>query len=165
MSTAILPLATFGSPLLVKKLDSDAILPSVAHPGDDLGFDLYAIEDTVLAPGRVTRVRTGVAVAMQGFGFRIADRSSMALRSVRTSGGVIDAGYTGEMFANLTYTRSWYACLWNWICGDGYGYYVHRGDKVAQFIPQPVFTSCVMIEVYDLPESQRGEKGYGSTGR
>lgn len=138
--------------LLVKKLEPHAIVPTCAHPGYDLGYDLYALEDTVLAANVVTRVRTGVACVMRGYGFRIADRSSMAMKGVRTSGGVIDH-YTGEMFANLTWTAP---------CGD---FHIRRGDKIAQFIPQRIETNnSILIEV-ELPESPRGAAGYGSTGR
>ena len=139
------------TPLLVKRLCPEAFLPTVAYPGTDLGFDLYALEDVVLCSGMVTRVRTGIAVAMEGFGFRIADRSSMALLGIKTSGGVIDEGYTGEMFANLMLTT-------------GGTYKIFRGDKIAQFIPQRVQTGGGILEVRHLPKSKRADKGYGSTG-
>lgn len=139
--------------LLVKRLDPNAILPTCAHPGKDLGFDLYALEDTILCAGHVKQVRTGVACVMQGYGFRIADRSSMAMKSVRTSGGVIDH-YTGEMYANLTLAT-----------GVGATYQIKRGDKIAQFIPQKIETGDPILLVDELPESERGDDGYGSTGR
>jgi deoxyuridine 5'-triphosphate nucleotidohydrolase len=142
--------------LLVKKLDPAAIAPTCAHPGKDLGYDLYALEDTILWHGAVTRVRTGVACVMLGYGFRIADRSSMAMQNVRVSGGVIDH-YTGEMFANLTYTPA----------TDMFSSFfkIRRGDKIAQFIPQRIETSDPILLVEELPESERGPAGYGSTGR
>lgn len=147
--------------LLVQRLHPDAIMPTVAHPGMDLGFDLYALENTILLANYVTRVRTGVAVAMSGCGFRIADRSSMAAQGVRTSGGVIDEGYTGEMFCNLTYTPTHYE--WG---GENVGSYkIMRGDKIAQFVPQRVETYDPIVLVESLPESPRGNKGYGSTGK
>lgn len=143
--------------LQVKKLHPDAKLPTVAHPGKDLGFDLYALEDERLFPGKVQRVRTGVAVAMEGHGFRIADRSSMAMKGCHISGGVIDEGYTGEMFVNITYNPE----------GQPWKDYleISAGDKVAQFIPQEVRTAQPIVEVEALPESARGESGYGSTGK
>ena len=55
--------------LRVKLLEPDAKAPTVAHPGSDLGFDLYALEDAVLEPGVMTRVRTGIAVeGPEGYG-------------------------------------------------------------------------------------------------
>jgi dUTP pyrophosphatase len=141
--------------LLVKKLEPHAIVPTCAHPGEDLGYDLYALDATVLWSGTVTRVRTGVACVMPGYGFRIADRSSMAMKNVRTSGGVIDH-YTGEMFANLTFTAA---------SGNGAKFEIKRGDKIAQFIPQPIYTGEPVLVVDSLPETTRGAFGYGSTGR
>ena len=65
--------------LRVKLLDPEAKAPTVAHPGSDLGFDLYALEDVVLEPGVMVRVRTGIAVeGPEGYGFVLGDRSSMA---------------------------------------------------------------------------------------
>ena len=88
--------------LRVKLLDPRAKPPTVAHAGSDLGFDLYALEDVVLEPGVMTRVRTGVAVeGPDGYGFVLGDRSSMAARGVTYAGGRIDAGYRGEILVCL----------------------------------------------------------------
>jgi dUTP pyrophosphatase len=74
----------------------------VAHPGSDLGFDLYALEDAVLEPGVMNRVRTGIAVeGPDGYGFVLGDRSSLAARGVTYAGGRIDAGYRGEILVCL----------------------------------------------------------------
>ena len=82
--------------LKIKRLHPDAKLPTVAHPGTDLGYDLYALEDTVLPPGVAVKVRTGIAVeGLEGYGFVVGDRSSMAARGVTYMGGRIDAGYRG----------------------------------------------------------------------
>src|SRR5271170_6091586 len=88
--------------LKVKLLHPDAILPTVAHPGDDLGYDLYAIENVTLYPGKPVRVRTGIAVeGPPGVGFILGDRSSMAAKGVTYAGGRIDAGYRGELLVCL----------------------------------------------------------------
>ena len=83
--------------LSVKLLDEAARVPTVAHPGEDIGYDLYANQDHTLVPGQVHRVHTGVAVAgMAGelpVGFLVRDRSSMASKGVFTHGGVIDSSY------------------------------------------------------------------------
>ena len=69
--------------LKVKLLHPNAKLPTVAHPGDDLGYDLYAIEDVTLDPGKPIKVRTGIAVeGPPGYGFILGDRSSMAAKGV-----------------------------------------------------------------------------------
>jgi dUTP pyrophosphatase len=139
--------------LKVKKLHPDAILPTCSRPGEDLAFDLYALEDAVLLYSKVQRLRTGVAMEMEGFGFLIRDRSSMAYpKGILVCGGVIDPGYRGEMFANLI------------LFGDD-EYHVQRGDRIAQLVPVKPYTGVPIVEVAELSASDRGEKGYGSSGR
>jgi dUTP pyrophosphatase len=139
--------------LKVKRLDPEAKLPTCKRPGEDLAFDLYALEDTVLKHGQVQRLRTGIALEMEGFGFLIRDRSSMAYpNGILTCGGVIDRGYRGEMFVNL-------------IFFGGESYNVQRGDRIAQLIPIRPETVVQISEVEELSSSERGEKGYGSSGR
>ncbi len=88
--------------LRVKLLEPEAKAPTVAHPGSDLGFDLYALEDVLLEPGVMVRVRTGIAIeGPEGYGFVLGDRSSMAARGVTYAGGRIDAGYRGEILVCL----------------------------------------------------------------
>src|SRR5215472_850468 len=86
----------------VQLLHPDARVPTVNYAGSDLGFDLYALEDVVLEPGVMARVRTGIAVeGPEGFGFVLGDRSSLAARGVTYAGGRIDAGYRGEILVCL----------------------------------------------------------------
>lgn len=128
------------------------MLPTCKRPGEDLAFDLYALEDSVLHHGQVQRLRTGVALEMEGFGFLIRDRSSMAYpNGILTCGGVIDRGYRGEMFVNL-------------IC-FGTAHVIKRGDRIAQLIPMRPETMVQISEVEELSTSDRGDKGYGSSGR
>ena len=91
--------------LYVKKVVPEAILPTRAH-SDDAGLDLYAFENGAIAPGGGFLARTGIAIALPaGTVGLVADRSSMAKRGVKTSGGVIDSGYLGEIhsiFRNIT---------------------------------------------------------------
>jgi dUTP pyrophosphatase len=162
--------------LNVKRLHPDAKLPTVAYPGEDLGYDIYALEGINLIPGKQTKVRTGIvayeekiegfelhqAAGMFGglvshyigsrlkYGLLLRDRSSMAAKGITLSGGVIDAGYRGEISVLLT--------------TSDVAQFIAAGDKIAQMIPIPVLTSEV-VEVEELPESSRGEKGYGSSGR
>src|SRR5271170_2116386 len=92
--------------LKVKLLHPDAKLPTVAHPGSDLGYDLYAIEDVTLHPGKPVKVRTGIAVeGPPGHGFILGDRSSMAAKGATYAGGRIDAGYRGEILVCLINTN------------------------------------------------------------
>jgi dUTP pyrophosphatase len=143
--------------LRVKRLEEGARLPVVAHPGEDLGYDLFALEGAVLAPRATARVRTGIAVEARDpktgapLGLLVRDRSSMAARGIATTGGVIDAGYRGEILVLMT------------NLGDA-TVELKAGEKIAQMIPVPVLTGDVE-EVGDLEESARAGKGFGSSGR
>ena len=88
--------------LRVKLLETGAKLPVVAHPGEDLGYDLFALEAATLASRATVKVRTGIAVEARHpqtgvpLGLLVRDRSSMASRGIATTAGVIDAGYRGR---------------------------------------------------------------------
>ena len=143
--------------LRVKKLDPAARLPVVAHAGEDLGYDVFALESKELAPLTTVRVRTGIAVEArhpqtgEPLGLLVRDRSSMAAKGLATTGGVIDAGYRGEILILIT------------NLGDA-AVTIGAGEKVAQMIPVPVLTGLVQ-EVETLEASARLEKGFGSSGR
>lgn len=139
--------------LKVKKLDERAIVPTVSNPGEDLGYDLYALENTFISQGTPTKVRTGIAAHYEGHGLLIRDRSSMASKGIVVSGGVVDAGYRGEIVVLLTDRLG------------AEGYVVKAGDKIAQMIPLPVKTHGDIVVVDELPTSSRGDRGFGSSGR
>ncbi|MBS1853329.1 MAG: dUTP diphosphatase [Acidobacteria bacterium] len=150
--------------LKVLKLDDRALPPTVANAGEDLGFDIYALEDTPLPPHTPVRVRTGIAVhfekpdaPQEKFGLLVRDRSSMASKGVFATGGVIDAGYRGELLVLL----SAYAPA----SAEGHSYLIKAGDKIAQLIPVPVLTGGGVSVVASLSASARGEGGFGSTGK
>jgi dUTP pyrophosphatase len=143
--------------LRVKLLEAGARAPQVAHPGEDLGYDVFSLEAVALEPFQTLRVRTGIAVEARHpetgapLGLLVRDRSSMASRGIATTGGVIDAGYRGEVqivMTNLGHSRV----------------ELKAGEKIAQMVPVPVLTGEV-IEVSDLEESARAHKGFGSSGR
>jgi dUTP pyrophosphatase len=141
--------------LYVKKLDPRATLPTVAHPGEDLGYDLYALENVFVIKGHVTLIHTGISCAayntfMEPFGLLIKERSSMALKGVFTRAGVVDAGYRGEIRVLM-------------VTSNMTPYNIMAGDKIAQMIPTLVLTGEVK-EVDELAESARGIKGFGSSG-
>ena len=136
--------------LLVKRLAEGARAPEVAHPGEDLGYDVFGLEAVELWARAVVRVRTGIAVEARhpetgvGLGLLVRDRSSMAARGVAVTGGVIDAGYRGEiqiLLTNLTDTAI----------------RLEAGDKIAQMIPVPVLTGLVSV-VEELGDSSRAGK-------
>ena len=143
--------------LRVKLLESGAKAPVVAHPGEDLGYDIFALESAVLAPRATVRVRTGIAVEARHpatgapLGLLVRDRSSMAARGIATTAGVIDAGYRGEILVLMT------------NLGEA-AVELKAGEKIAQMIPVPVLTGLVQ-EVKTLEVSARAEKGFGSSGR
>jgi dUTP pyrophosphatase len=135
----------------------EAKAPTVAHPGEDLGYDVYAAETVTLPAHGGAIVPTGISVELTNdedgrpMGALIRDRSSMAVKHIITTAGVIDAGYRGEIrivMENLTDTD----------------FEIHVGDKIANMVPYPVLTSKVEV-VEDLTESSRATGGFGSTGR
>ena len=143
--------------LLVKLLTEGARVPVVAHPGEDLGYDVFALESVELWARASLRVKTGIAVEARhpetgaGLGLLVRDRSSMAARGVAVTGGVIDAGYRGEIQILLTNLTD-------------EAIRIEAGDKIAQMIPVPVLTGQVQ-QVDELGDSSRAEKGFGSSGR
>ena len=149
--------ANIRNMLRVKRLEAGARLPVVAHPGEDLGYDVFALEVTVLTPRATVKLRTGIAVEARDpetgapLGLLVRDRSSMAARGLATTGGVIDAGYRGEVLIVMT------------NLGDA-AVELKAGEKIAQVVPVPVLTGLVQ-EVETLEVSVRAAKGFGSTGK
>src|SRR4051794_19728491 len=142
--------------LRVKLLEEGAKLPVVAHPGEDLGYDVFALESVTLEPLKTVRVRTGISVEARhpetgvALGLLVRDRSSMASRGIATTAGVIDAGYRGEVQIVMT------------TLGRE-PVEIRAGEKIAQMIPVPVLTGAVE-EVDTLEQSARLGKGFGSSG-
>ena len=139
----------------IRRLDEGLPLPERAHPGD-AGFDLRSAIDVSLAPGERMVVPTGVAVAIpEGFAGLVQPRSGLAARhgiGVVNAPGLIDSGYRGEIKViaiNLDPTDP---------------FEVHRGDKIAQLVIAPV-PAVAWLEVEELPDSERGAAGFGSSGR
>ena len=143
--------------LRVKRLEAGARLPEVAHPGEDLGYDLFALEGVRLGARQTLKVRTGIAVEARDpktgapVGLLVRDRSSIAARGIATTGGVIDAGYRGEILVLMTNLGQAAVEL-------------KAGEKIAQMVPVPVLTGAVE-QVANLEDSARAEKGFGSSGR
>ena len=168
---------TDAATLRVRLLHAEAKAPTVTHPGSDLGFDLYAVEDVVLQPGVMTRVRTGIAVeGPEGYGFVLGDRSSMAARGVTYAGGRIDAGYRGEILVCLVNVNQPQYALQEERDATGLLLSVRlersdvsvklsKGDKIVQMTPLRAATDWSIRVVEALAETQRGERGFGSSGR
>ncbi len=137
--------------LKAKKLHPDARLPVSAHHGD-LGCDLFSLEAELIPSGGQALVRTGIALRFpDGWGGIVKDRSSMAVARIYTAGGVIDAGYRGEVKIILRNE-------------SGKDYKIKGGDKIAQIVPLKA-EQWVVDEVEELDETSRSSGGFGSTGK
>ncbi len=140
----------------VRRLDSELPLPEYAKPGD-AGVDLRATEDVTLAPGGGRGlVPTGVAVAIpRGYAGFIQPRSGLAFKhgvTVLNSPGLIDSDYRGELKVLLVNTD------------PTSPFEVTRGERIAQLVIQAV-EHVDFVEVDSLDETERGEGGFGHTGR
>ena len=135
-----------------KKLNSHLPPPGYGHPGD-AGLDLYAAEVVEIEPGARAQVPTGVALEIPvGYVGLIWDKSGLSHKyGLKTLGGVIDATYRGEIKIGLVNLSDRPLTF-------------QPGDKVAQLLIQPVVTA-ELEEVVELEGTDRGEGGFGSTGR
>jgi len=136
----------------IEKLHPDAKLPTYAH-GTDAGMDLYACEETSIpAHGRVL-VSTGLAMGIPGgYVGLVWDKSGISYKvGLKVIGGVVDAGYRGEIFVGIMNTTD-----------EDYTFY--KSDKVAQMLIQKV-EHPELVQVDELDETPRGDGAFGSTGR
>lgn len=132
------------------KLDPWGTMPMMAHP-DDGGWDLYAPEDVCIMPGEVITIKTGVHVQLpRATAGIIKNRSSMFRRGIITD-GLIDRGYTGEIGVTLINVGQ-YDCR------------IHKGDRIAQLVIVGVMRSSWEL-VDELDASERGDNGFGSSGK
>ena len=140
--------------VLITRLDPGVPLPAYARPGD-AGADLVTAEDVDLGPGERAMVRTGIAIALPtGYAAFVHPRSGLAAKhgvTLVNAPGTIDAGYRGEIKVILLNTDSARPVS------------LRRGDRIAQLVVQRV-ENVAFREVPALPDSDRGEHGFGSTG-
>ena len=138
----------------VSLLSAEGTVPRYALPGD-AGADLTLTEDVELAPLQRAVVGTGVAVAIpEGYAGFVHPRSGLAARhglGVVNAPGTIDAGYRGEILVILVNHDPTHAIT------------LRRGDRIAQLVVQPVVRAR-FVPVEELPASERGAGGHGSTG-
>ena len=141
------------SELPFKRLDESATLPVRAYAGD-AGLDLSAAERVELAPGTRALVGTGLSVAIpDGHAGFVQPRSGLAAEhgiTIVNSPGLVDSGYRGELKVILLNTDA------------AQTFVVEPGMRIAQLVVVPVATPQA-VEVTELPESERGEKGFGSS--
>ncbi|CAI8163831.1 MAG: Deoxyuridine 5'-triphosphate nucleotidohydrolase [Methanobacteriota archaeon] len=121
------------------------------------GWDLRALEDTEVIRGESSRIRTGLAVAIpSGWEGQIRSRSSLGAKGMIMPNGVgtIDSDYRGELMILAT-----------WI-GEGDSIKLAKGERVAQLLIAPVpLTKFTEVDFEDLSQTERGEGGFGSSGR
>ena len=148
-------------------LDEGAILPTRAHD-TDAGLDLYAREDKVVPAGGSACFDTGVHIQLPALDASMMDcdekwvecvsagliksKSGLMVNHDITSDGLVDYGYTGSIHVKL----------FNHGTED---YHVRRGDKISQLVIVPVLTPPKLEVVQELDETERGDIGFGSTGR
>jgi dUTP pyrophosphatase len=135
------------------RLRSDAVLPARAYAGD-AGLDLSAAERVELPPGERAAVPTGLAVAIpDGHAGFVQPRSGLALKhgiSIVNTPGLVDSGYRGELLVILVNTDRRETFV------------VERGMRIAQLVVVPV-PGVEPVEVDELPDTERGLRGHGSS--
>ena len=139
----------------VRRLRDDAVLPSQAYDGD-AGFDLVACEHATLQPGARAVVGTGIAVEIpEGYAGFVQPRSGLAAAhgiTIVNTPGLVDSGYRGELRVALLNTDA------------RESFTVEPGMRIAQLVVVPV-PGVEPVEVEELPESERGVRGFGSSRR
>jgi dUTP pyrophosphatase len=139
--------------LPLRRLRPDAVVPAHAYDGD-AGLDLAACERIELGPGERAIVGTGIAVAIpEGHAGFVQPRSGLAARhgiTIVNSPGLVDSGYRGELKVVLQNTDRHEPFV------------VEPGMRIAQLVVLPV-PRVAAVEVEELPASERGERGFGSS--
>lgn len=130
-----------------------ALMPTVGNPGD-AGYDLRSAEAARVPARSRTTINTGVAIALPaGYVALVHPRSGLAAKhgiTVLNAPGTVDAGYRGEILITL-------------VNHSDEDFEIAKGDRVAQILFQK-FESATFVAVTELPGSQRGNAGFGSTG-
>lgn len=138
-----------------------AVLPCLAYTGD-VGYDLYAIEDVTVPVGCVCLVRTGVHLAMpEGIFVQINTRSSYGKQGILLHHGVVDSGYTGEIIIFVMNLAKPVNHQGLQLVAP---FTIKKGDKIGQL----VFHKAERVnidQISELPKTERGDNGCGSSGR
>ncbi len=138
--------------LKIKKISPNSVIPKYSHKGD-AGFDLASAENYLLSPGNKIIVNTGLQMEIpDGYWGNIRDRSGLAAKkAIHVLAGVVDSHYRGEIKVVL-------------INLGKENFEIKKGDRIAQMIITP-YEDYEIEEVSDLSETERGESGFGSTGK
>lgn len=133
-------------------LDEGAYLPRKAHP-EDAGFDLFSPKTDMVPRRGYTVIDTGVHVAIpRGYAGLLVSKSGLNVKHNLISDGLIDSGYTGSIRVKL------------YNLGD-VSYMVEAGDKISQLVFIPIAEPDLIESASPLPETERGDRGFGSTGK
>ncbi len=139
--------------VLITRVRPDAVVPARAYDGD-AGLDLSACDRVELAPGERALVPTGLAVAIpEGYAGYVQPRSGLAAQhgiSIVNTPGLVDSGYRGELLVNLVNHD------------PAEAFVVEPGMRIAQLVILPV-PAVELVEVDELPASERGVRGFGSS--
>ena len=139
--------------LPIMRVRENAVVPTRAYAGD-AGMDLSSCERVELGPGERGLVHTGLAVAIpEGFAGFVQPRSGLAAKhgiSIVNTPGLVDSGYRGELLINLVNTDKREAFV------------VEPGMRIAQLVVIPI-PELELVEVDELPASERGVRGHGSS--
>lgn len=162
----------------IKRLHPDAVIPQYAKQGD-AGFDLVAVEDVIIEPGKTAKIPTGLAFEIPaGYELQIRPRSGITAKTkLRVQLGTVDAGYRGEVSVIVDNTLTNPNMTINYALTtdggtyrlfddyevEGNSYIIRKGDRIAQGVIAPVATAT-FTEVDELGDSERGEGGFGSSG-
>ena len=137
----------------IKLMNNDSILPSYANKGD-AGLDLFSVEEKVIQPGQTALIHTGIAIELpEGTEAQIRPRSGLALKhsvTLLNSPGTIDSGYRGEIKVIV-------------INHGNKEFLIEKRMKIAQMVVKPILF-VNLIEVDELEKSDRGNRGFGSSG-
>ena len=120
----------------------------------DAGYDLSAVDEVEIHPGSMAKISTGLQIsAPAGYYYTLEGRSGMLNKGLITSRGIIDAGYTGEIFV-LIHNHGTES------------YKINVGDRIAQLLPHKIIhLDFDLVEEFSSEYNTRGEAGFGSSGR
>jgi dUTP pyrophosphatase len=139
-------------------------IPTRNNP-TDVGMDIYSNQDIFIPVGETAKIPTGIAIEVKDYLVaKVEDRSSMAAKGLRTGGGVIDPGYTGEVIVVMHNVTS----RVDSFVGGGVklrGYQVRKGDKIAQIVMYNVEIPSIIETENLFWGNGRDNKGFGSSGK
>lgn len=134
----------------IKKLCSEAKIPTGGSE-NSAGFDIYSVEEYELQPGETHTFKTGISLEIpEGKACFIWDRSGIGSKGIHRFAGLIDSDYRGEIKIVLFNSTK-------------FPFKINKYDRIAQGVIQDYY-KVNFVETYELSETERGEKGFGSTG-